>query len=66
MTLVWPTLITKGLANQPAVIPWPLAREMWAWATLRNIFLSVEFLPGALNTEADFESRNQNPNTECH
>ena len=43
-----------------------LAREIWAWATLRNNFLSLESLPGALNTEADFESRNQNPNTECH
>ena len=41
-----------------------IAKEIWEWALTRNNFLSVVHLPGRLNDEADFESRNQNNNTE--
>ena len=31
-----------------------LALEIWQWCLARNIFVSVSYIPGVLNLEADF------------
>ena len=36
----------------------PITQEIWKFALDREIVLSAEYLPGSLNTEADWESRN--------
>ncbi|GFN78431.1 transposon ty3-g Gag-Pol polyprotein [Plakobranchus ocellatus] len=41
-----------------------LANKIWSWAPDKINYLFVEFLPGALNTEADFEPRHQDQSTE--
>lgn len=38
--------------------------QIWAWAENRNIWLTASYIPGVLNLEADFESRNFSDNTE--
>ena len=42
-----------------------IASEIWHWCLDRGNIISAEHIPGILNQEADFESRNQNHNTEC-
>ena len=41
-----------------------IASEIWHWCLDRGNIISAEHIPGILNQEADFESRNQNHNTE--
>ncbi|MCG7869237.1 MAG: hypothetical protein JAY74_23055 [Candidatus Thiodiazotropha taylori] len=36
----------------------PVTQEIWKFALDREIVLSAEYLPGSLNTEADWQSRN--------
>ena len=36
----------------------PITREIWQFCLDREIFLSAEYLPGSLNCEADWQSRN--------
>ena len=36
----------------------PTTQEIWQFCLDREIFLSAEYLPGSLNTEADWQSRN--------
>ena len=41
-----------------------IAKRIWLWCISRNIFLSITFLPGILNSEADEKSRIFNDRTE--
>ena len=41
-----------------------LARDLWLWARSRGIWVSCYHVSGILNAEADFHSRNFNPDTE--
>ncbi|XP_028415159.1 uncharacterized protein LOC114538208 [Dendronephthya gigantea] len=41
-----------------------LGKEIWEWCIMRNIWLSAAHVPGIENTEADFESRQKQSNTE--
>ena len=41
-----------------------IASEIWHWCLDGGNIISAEHIPGILNQEADFESRNQNHNTE--
>ncbi len=41
-----------------------MAKKIWHWCIHRNIWISVEHLPGILNVIADFKSRNFNEGTE--
>lgn len=41
-----------------------ITREVILWCKQRNIWLAAAHLPGSKNVEADFESRNQNEDTE--
>jgi len=41
-----------------------ITREIILWCKQRNIWLTAAHLPGSKNVEADFESRNQNEDTE--
>jgi len=41
-----------------------ITRQIILWCKQRNIWLSAAHLPGSKNCEADFESRNQNEDTE--
>lgn len=43
-----------------------VARKIWGWCEIREIWLSAVHLPGSLNTSADFESRHFTENTEWH
>lgn len=36
-----------------------LVKQIWDWCQIHQISLVAEFIPGALNTRADWESRNQ-------
>ena len=47
--------INRMASTKPTLMA--LTREIWLWAIQRNITLSVEFLPGRLNTIADEQSR---------
>ena len=41
------------------------AQTIWHWARERNNWLRAEYIPGALNIEADSLSRTFNDKTEC-
>ena len=41
-----------------------LTKEIWNWAISRNIWLSAAHIPGAKNSDADFQSRHLNSNLE--
>ena len=41
-----------------------IARDVWLWCKLRNIWLTVTHIPGVENVEADKESRNFDDKTE--
>ena len=41
-----------------------IAREIWAWARQRNIWLSITYIEGVLNVEPDELSRHFDDNTE--
>lgn len=41
-----------------------LARDIWQWCLSRDIFISSVFIPGIMNTQADFLSRNFSDSTE--
>ena len=41
-----------------------IAKSIWQWATHRNIWLSVAYVPDSDNTVADFKSRHYEDNTE--
>ena len=41
-----------------------IAKRIWLWCIRRKIFLSITFLPGILNSEADEKSRIFNDRTE--
>ena len=38
--------------------------EIWNWAIPKNIWLSAAHIPGAENSDADFQSRHLNDNLE--
>ena len=41
-----------------------LAKNIWEWCLSRDIFVSASYIPGCLNTLADFSSRNFSDSTE--
>lgn len=41
-----------------------IAREVWLWCILHNVWLSITHVPGKGNRSADFQSRNFNDRTE--
>ena len=41
-----------------------IAREVWLWCVLHNVWLSITHVPGKVNRSADFQSRNFNDRTE--
>ena len=41
-----------------------IAKDIWKWAESRKIWLTASYLPGILNTQADFESRCFSEDTE--
>ena len=41
-----------------------IAKQIWSWCEQREIWLFTTHVPGILNVEADFESRNFSENTE--
>ncbi len=41
-----------------------LAKRIWQWCLVHNIWLSASHIPGKLNVAADFKSRNFNDRTE--
>ena len=43
-----------------------LAMEIWAYCLSRQIWLAAKHLPGLMNSEADYASRNFNTHTEQH
>lgn len=38
--------------------------DIWSWAERKNVWLTASYIPGVINLEADFESRNFSDNTE--
>ena len=41
-----------------------IAKDIWLWCKSRNIWITIAFVPGKLNTEADKASRKFKENTE--
>ncbi len=41
-----------------------LAREIWQWCIVNNVWVSAAHIPGSTNVEADRESRQFNDNIE--
>lgn len=41
-----------------------LAKKIWNWCLVRDIFVSASYIPGTLNVRADFSSRNFSDSTE--
>ena len=41
-----------------------VAKEIWEWCEVKNLWLTISHIPGVLNTLADFKSRNFVDNTE--
>ena len=41
-----------------------VAREIWAWARSKNIWIIASFIPGRVNTDPDYRSWNFDDNTE--
>ena len=41
-----------------------IAKEIWLWAITQSIWITITHIPGKLNKEADFGSRNFNDRTE--
>ena len=41
-----------------------LAKKIWVWCKERDIWITISFLAGILNSDADFKSRNFKDNTE--
>ncbi len=39
-----------------------LAREIWQWCIVNNVWVSAAHIPGSTNVEADRESRQFNDN----
>ena len=46
-----------GTKSQPLT---KLMKQIWDWCSTRGITLTAEYLPGKLNSTADWESRNLN------
>ena len=43
-----------------------LVQDIWTWCMQNKVWLSASHLPGALNVEADQQSRQVNERTEWH
>ena len=41
-----------------------IARQLWEWCMVRRLILQAEYLPGAMNVAADFESRHFNDSSD--
>lgn len=54
----------RDMGGMASVVMDRLARQIWEWCTDRNIFLSSVHVPGLLNVNADFHSRNFSDSTE--
>lgn len=54
----------KNLGGTKSVLCNKIAKDIWLWCKARNIWITIAFIPGKLNTEADKASRKFKENTE--
>ena len=54
----------KNMGTMSCQIRDNIARQLWDFLLSNNMWLSITHIPGSLNSEADFESRNFNDNIE--